>query len=442
MQLKTIPQHSIVTLVAGLLSVLAYAYLGINSQSYGDANLIQVLSVCSVSAFLCAWVWVYHYRRNVEVSIGLILAFAIAFRVIGIFSFPLLEDDAYRYLWDGKQTIENGNPYLYPPSHFFDSENISDAFEEILNAINYPYVATVYGPTNQWVFALAYLISPGEVWPLQLIFALADMAIIFALLKLSRPAFVLLYAWSPLVIKEFAFTAHPDVLGAMLMVFALLAYRKENPILIGFLMACAMGVKIFPVLILPFLLGFKWRGWLAFVITVAAISYPFGIVQAWLPEGLRVMSGDWFFNSPLYLAYIKLTPVGYSAQTIKFILLAMLTLGMGLYLLKTLQRYWQDKWPQEILKGDLVFGAFFLCLPALNPWYFVWLLPFAVIRPSVTAWVTSVAILMSYICGINLNNTELGPYQHPNWVLVVEFGIILIAFIVDVFLRKTSTQTT
>jgi len=353
MQLKTIPQHSIVTLVAGLLSVLAYAYLGIN----------------------------------------------------------------YRYLWDGKQTIENGNPYLYPPSHFFDSENISDAFEEILNAINYPYVATVYGPTNQWVFALAYLISPGEVWPLQLIFALADMAIIFAL-------------------------AHPDVLGAMLMVFALLAYRKENPILIGFLMACAMGVKIFPVLILPFLLGFKWRGWLAFVITVAAISYPFGIVQAWLPEGLRVMSGDWFFNSPLYLAYIKLTPVGYSAQTIKFILLAMLTLGMGLYLLKTLQRYWQDKWPQEILKGDLVFGAFFLCLPALNPWYFVWLLPFAVIRPSVTAWVTSVAILMSYICGINLNNTELGPYQHPNWVLVVEFGIILIAFIVDVFLRKTSTQTT
>ena len=440
MQFKTISQHSTVTLIAGLLSVLAYAYLGINSQGYGDANLVQMLSVCSISAFLCAWVWLHHYQHDAEISIGLMLGFAIAFRLIGLFSFPVLEDDAYRYLWDGKQTIENGNPYLYPPSHFFDSDHINDKFEDILNAINYPYVATVYGPVSQWVFALSYLISPGEVWPLQLIFALADTAIIFALLKLAKPVFVLLYAWSPLVIKEFAFTAHPDVLGAMLMVFALLAYRKGNPVLIGILMACAMGIKIFPVIILPFLLGFKWRGWIAFIATAIVISYPFGILQAWFPEGLRVMGDNWFFNSPIYLSYIKLTPQGYSAQNVKLILLAMLAIGMGWYLLTTLKQYWQHSWPQKLLKGDLIFGAFFLCLPALNPWYFVWLLPFAVLRPSITAWVASVAILMSYISGINLNNIELGPYQHPHWVLVVEFGIILLAFLIDVFRRKTSIK--
>jgi len=273
---------------------------------------------------------------------------------------------------------------------------------------------------------------------LQLIFALADIAIIIALLKLARPNAVLLYAWSPLLIKEFAFTAHPDVFGAMLVVFSLLAYRKGSAVLVGILMALATGIKIFPILILPFLLGFKWRGWLAFIITAFLISYPFGVIQAWFPEGLKVMGGNWYFNSPLYIAYIKLTPNGYSADIVKYILLGLLAIGSGLYLLKTLIGFLRSQWPQELPRGDLLYGAFFLCLPALNPWYFVWMLPFAVLRTSVCAWVASFIVLMSYASGINLNSITLRAYQHPNWVLIVEFGVIFIALLFDIYLRKKS----
>ena len=194
MHKKTTPNLSVIA--AGALSVLAYGYLSVNSQHYGDANLIQMMSVCGISMFLCTLVWWHHYRQNIEISIPLLLGFAVVFRVIGLFSFPLLEDDIYRYLWDGRQTVETGNPYLFPPSDYFDSDNISDRFEDILNGINYPNIATVYGPLCQWIFALSYLIAPGEIWPLQLIFALADMAIILALLKLARPNLVLLYALS------------------------------------------------------------------------------------------------------------------------------------------------------------------------------------------------------------------------------------------------------
>ena len=433
MHKKTTPNLSVIA--AGALSVLAYGYLSVNSQHYGDANLIQMMSVCGISMLLCTLVWWHHYRQNIEISIPLLLGFAVVFRVIGLFSFPLLEDDIYRYLWDGRQTVETGNPYLFPPSDYFDSDNISDRFEDILNGINYPNIATVYGPLCQWIFALSYLIAPGEIWPLQLIFTLADMAIILALLKLARPNSVLLYAWSPLLIKEFAFTAHPDVFGAMLLVFALLAYRKGLATLVGVLMAGATAVKVFPILILPFLLGFKWRGWLAFIITAISISLPFGITQAWLPEGLKVMGGNWYFNSPLYIGYIRLTPNGYSADIIKYVLLGLLALGSGLYLLKTLIGFIQSKWPDRLPRGDLLFGAFFLCLPALNPWYFVWMLPFAVLRPSLTAWVASFMVLMSYASGINLNSLTYRAYQHPNWVLLVEFGVILAAFLIDLSLK-------
>lgn len=424
------------TLIAGSLSVIAYLYLALNSQHYGDANLYQMLTTCAVCGLLSAWVWLTHHQHQEQVSLITLIGFAIAFRFIGLFSFPVLEDDIYRYLWDGRQTVETGTPYIHPPSDFFDADNINDRFESILDGINYPNVATVYGPLCQWIFALAYLISPGEIWPLQLIFSLADIAIIFALLKLAKPNAILLYAWSPLLIKEFAFTAHPDVFGAMLMMFSLLAYRKGNAILIGVLMACATGVKVFPILILPFLLGFQWRGWFAFTVTALAISAPFGITQAWYPEGLRVMGGDWYFNSPIYLSVIKLGPTGL-AQIIKTILLLLLGIGAGLYLLKILRDYIKQQWPTPTLfRGDLLFGAFLLCLPALNPWYLVWLLPFAVIKPSVCAWTASLMILMSYASGINLNAENLGAYQHPNWVLCIEFGVIFIAFLIDLTLRN------
>jgi len=95
--MNTSHQHQVhkITLIAGILSCLSYLYLAVNSQEYGQATLSQMLSVC----FFCAAIFL--------------------FRAIGFFAFPVLEDDIYRYLWDGRQTVVNGNPYLQAPSDFF-----------------------------------------------------------------------------------------------------------------------------------------------------------------------------------------------------------------------------------------------------------------------------------------------------------------------------------
>ena len=112
------------------------------------------------------------YHRATAPCHWTVIFFAIVFRVLGVLAFPVLEDDIFRYLWDGRMSIELGSPYGLIPSDYFDHAGISARFEEILGLINYPNIATVYGPTNQWVFALSYLVAPGESWPLQSIYAL------------------------------------------------------------------------------------------------------------------------------------------------------------------------------------------------------------------------------------------------------------------------------
>ena len=281
---------------------------------------------------------------------------------------------------------------------------------------------------SQWLFALAYLIAPGEIWPLQLILSIADMAIILILLRLSQPNNVLLYAWCPLIIKEFAFTAHPDVLGAFFIVFALLMVKKRQLVSVGVLLACAAGVKVFAVLITPFLLRFHIRAWLAFLATACIIALPFGIIDAWVPQGLKAMSGNWLFNAPLY----ELLSNWLSISTIKVILVIALAFIAGAYLLFTLF----DRQPTEKIRGDLLYGVLLLAIPAFNPWYMVWLLPFAVLRPSLWAWTASTTLLLSYATGINLDDNTLEAYQLPTWVITLEFSLILVALYLGKILNQ------
>ena len=414
-------------LIAGALSSLAYVYMAFSSRAYGDFNLTQLLCVSFFCAALSFWVWHVHNQQKQEIKLSTLVGFAILFRVIGGFTFPILEDDFYRYLWDARMTVEMGSPYGVAPSEFFGSQHISERFETILDGINYPFVETIYGPTCQWLFAMAYLISPGEIWPLQLLIGLIDLAVVLLLLKLTKPTSVLLYAWSPLVIKEFVITTHPDVAGVMLIVLALLMLTKRQFVVAGICMGLACGVKIFAVMLLPFLLRFEWKAWLAFLVTAALIASPFGVLEAWLPGGLSAMGGNWIFNAPLYLLAEFTIGQWVSLSSLKLLLIGTLAVACASYLFLYLK-----KGPSVVahrqLRGDLLYAGLFLCAPAFNAWYLVWLLPFAVFRPSVWAWLSSVTILLSYASGINLDNSGLEPYEHYGWVVALEFiPLILVA---------------
>jgi hypothetical protein len=423
--------------IAGLLSTIAYLYMANSSRHVGDFELLQLLCLSVLCAGLSFWIWSVHVRQLQEVNLIILLSFAALFRIIGGFTFPVLEDDFYRYLWDARMTVEFGSPYSMPPADFFTDETLSYRFEKILDGINYPTVETIYGPTCQWLFALAYVISPGEIWPLQALLGIADMLLVLLLLKLAQPNSVLLYAWSPLVIKEFVITAHPDVLGALLIVSSLLVLHRRYWVRLGVFMALACGVKVFAVVLLPFLLRFEWKAWLAFFITATLIAQPFGITEAWLPSGLSAMGSSWLFNAPLYTLADVTIGNWISISTVKLALLGAFTVASATYLIIYLKKG-PDVIAHQELRGDLLYLGLFLCAPVFNAWYLVWLLPFAVLRPSVWAWSLSITILLSYATGINLSNSGLEPYEH--WPGIVALEFLPIAVIAIYFFIKNNKE--
>ena len=423
--------------LTGLICTAAYLYLAFRSSAYAEAQLFDLWSVSLLCALLTFALWGHYRQQQKQIPVTLLIGFAVLFRLVGITAFPVLEDDFYRYLWDGYQWFEKGSPYASAPAEAFASTNLSPTFEQILDNINHPEIATIYGPVCQWIFGLSYWIAPAKVWPLQLMFAIADLALICLLLRFTSSNNVLLYAWSPLIIKEFAFTAHPDVVGVFFLIAALLAVQKRYIYRAATLLALSAGIKVFALIAMPFILRLHWRSWLVFALTAAALALPFGLQAAWFPEGLAAMSKDWLFNAPIYLT---LQPFA-STAAIKLILLGAYTglwLGYLIYFIR--QQNISTIHTTSVFRGDWLYGLFFLITPVLNPWYLVWLLPFAVIYPSRWAWVASVAVLLAYASGLNLSNSELALYQQPWQLLLLEFSLITAAVMAD-FIFKYRKQS-
>ena len=408
---------------AGVLSATGYLYLAAHSRAYADITIKPVLIVLFINALICFAVWFYYHRCQRQPSLLLLLGFSLLYRVIGLFTFPILEDDFYRYLFDGWATVHLGSPYSLVPFDHFDQIPFSD----IANHISYPKIATVYGPVTQWIFALSYVISPGTIWPLKIFTTLADIAIILLLLNFASKRSVLLYAWSPLIIKEFTITAHPDILAVLLVMLTVLFYQRKQPYTMVLCLALAAGIKVFALLLAPLLIALNWRAWLIMVGSMMVVAMPFGIISAWFPEGLQTMATEWQFNAPLYTfltTYFDITDIRSGLFCVSLLWIAGFTAFQ-----------WRYK-REEIPHADYLYGVFLLCIPVVNPWYLIWILPFATIRPSPWAWTASAAVLLSYASGINLGDRDLGLYQIPPWIMAGEYGLILTAIIIQLLISS------
>lgn len=454
-QLNNTIKSQLVLIICGCLSSLLYLYWLKQSTQYAQAELFDLWLIGFATALIsfCCWYY-YHriykhqnrkhqfyndYRSSQKASLLGILLFALLFRLIGFFVFPILEDDFYRYLWDGRILVEEGSPYGIAPSAYFASDIINDKFGNILSNINYPDVPTIYGPVLQWLFAAAYLIAPGELWPIKLFIMVADIGVIAALLvilKLRHAPYhhLILYAWSPLIIKEFIVSAHPDIIGVFFLLIGIILSYKKNSYWAALFLGLAVSAKIFAFIAVPLLLGFALKRWFFFILTCVVVSWPLGLKAAWLPDGLIAMATHWFFNAPIYALFSNEWFSSFlSFQSIKIILmLSFSLLWVYFFFLKSLNEN------ALTIRGDYLFLLFLLCIPALNSWYLVWLLPFSVIWPTRWAWVASVSILLSYGTGINISTDHIDLYEKIPSLFIIQFLVIVVAMKFDFFDYKKS----
>lgn len=343
-----------------------------------------------------------------------IILLGLALRLLSLLAMPILEDDHFRYLWDGYRYATAGTPYGPAPAAFFDDATVPPAFQHILDSINYPDIPTIYGPLMELMFLAGYALAPAQVWALQLFNAVGDTVLLLLLARTgARPRALLLYAVSPLVLMESVMTAHPDALVGLLGLAGLVGARR--PWLRGVLLGLAAAFKAPVLILLPFLLrrgGARALG--GFALALMACYLPVLLRAGSDLPALGLFARQWHFN-PLLFAAIEALAGGGLARPLA-----------GLFLAALLLLIYRQDWraPAPVPAADLALGALLVLAPVVNPWYVLWLLPFAVLRPSRCALGATFVLPLSYWNSSQGAHLGGGQFDLPLAVTVYEVLVL------------------
>lgn len=414
----------LLTDIVGFWCAAVYFTLAFFARQPGEPalSLFFLLAACAgLPVFL---LYFYVSRRGERFPLVRVLLWAAVFRICGLFGGPFLEDDFYRYLWDGYRFATSGTPYGVAPELFFADSAVPEMFRGILDQINNPDLPTIYAPVTQFIFLLGYILCPGSVTALQAILIAFDLLTIALLFRLTSVGNAMLYAWCPLVVKEIAFTAHPDGVGVCLLLAAIVLSGKSRWKTASICLGMAAATKVFALLLVPLvLLRAAPRYWMLSAAVFSGLYAPFVLSGGTDMQSFAVFARDWEFNSALFGLLSAILGTFESK----------LVLGLGFAALWISYGIRYRKSGERIPRGDLLYGALLAVSTVINPWYLLWLLPFAAVFPTAWAWTASLAVLAGYITGLNLNDYTMGPYQQPIWVRPLEFTPILLAAGYDVF---------
>ncbi len=385
----------------------------LSRQSEPDA-VLYVLILAGSAAITTALLWQQVFSR-----VRLVLAGAALCHALTLFGGPVFEDDYYRFLWDGWQTLEFGTPYGVPPDAYFADERIPPALRAILDGVNNPEYPTIYGPALQFVYAAIFLVAGTSPLGLQLVFAVANLLLIALLLRRHAPGPVALYAWNPLVIAETSLHLHPDGLLGAALVLALTAGRLR-PVAAGALLGVAAGVKLVALAAWPLLLRLRPAA-LVTALSMTAALYLVFLVQGQGAgfESTATFATLWHFNPLLYEPLFRL--FGWDSARVIVVVMA----GMLLLWLHARSRSLED------IPLAMIFGIILLFAPAVNSWYLLWLLPLAVGRGQIWPFAATVALPFSYLTGLNLGDPALEAFAVDPRARVVEGIILLLAILLD-----------
>lgn len=412
---------------AGLWCAAGYAALAVLARPAGEPGLAAFFVLAAWTGLPVFFLHARFRRRGEPFPVGRLVLWAVVFRICGLAGGPFYEDDFHRYLWDAWRFASTGTPYGAAPEEFFVDPTVPERFQRVLDGVNYPELPTIYGPAAQLVFLLGYWVQPASVTALQAILIAVDLAAVALLLRLTTPVNVLLYAWCPLVVKEVAFTAHPDGAGVCLLLAAIVLARDRRWRGAAVCLGLSAGVKTFGLVAAPLVLARAGvRPWVLFAATFAALHAPFALRGGAGLESLLVFAREWEFNSALYGLLAALAPPAAARVA--------LGLAFAAFWGRLFVRARRDA--PAVPRGDLLFGALLAASPVINPWYLLWLLPFAAVHPSVWAWTASLAVLLSYVTGLNLRDYAMHPFAQPPWARGLEFGLIAAGLGCDLARRR------
>ncbi len=407
----TIRQRAMALTAGGGLLLLCTG-IALYEQQYGTRDrLVAVLLIDGALYLVCArLVWPGGLSRRMLVGVLLVAALM---RIAVLSQPPTLSDDIYRYIWDGRVQAAGINPYRYVP--------VDPHLAPLRDAVIFPninrstYAHTIYPPLAEAMFFVVTRVSERIIWVKTAMVLIEAAGIVFLIrllrLKAMPPERILLYAWHPLAVWEFAGNGHLDAALVALVALALWAHARKAVGLTGVALGCAALVKFFPVVILPALYRrWDWRlpGAALATLILGYVPYlsvglgVFGFLGGYVAEeGLA--SGRGFY---LWTLLRRAAP-WLGTSDLPYVVFAFgLLASLALYVVLS-----RDGGDDDIAWAAILAFSFLVLLSPHYPWYFCWAITFLCFVPRLSVQYLTVASVLLYLL-------KGGPDLSGPWLLV------------------------
>ncbi len=401
--------------LAGCATLLAAAFGGMAwlGDLYGATRSFVALFVLASLVYALAVVWVVRQPPTRPAVLMGILGVAVGFRLILLPTEPTLSTDLYRYMWDGRLAVAGISPYRYPPNAP-EVAALRDA--TVYPRLNHADWLTVYPPGAQLLFWAVARLAPDSVFALKgvvLAFDLLTLGLLIGWLRaIGRPvAWVLLYAWHPLVVVELSGSGHLDAATLAASVGALWAASRGRETWAGTLVGAGALIKLYPVLLLAAIA--RRHPVRALAACGAVMLAGYGL---YAHEGAAVLGSltryvaEEEFNPSVRLALaVVLAPLGpaglVAARLLPLAGLAGVVLGVGLFA-RTVPVWRRALW---------IGGAYLLATPSLFPWYTLWIVPILAAAPAWPWLYLTCAVGLTYVIFAE------PIWRLPPWVTATQF---------------------
>lgn len=377
----------------------------------------------------------------------------------------ILEDDVYRYLWDGAVVAHGGNPYAYAPAAVMANDgeatgrargpgDLAAQAGDTLRRINHPQLRTIYPPVAQGAFALAHVIRPFNVLGLRIVFLAFDVLLLVVLVRIldvlgrSR-IWLVVYWWNPLVVAQIYNRCHMDVIPAALVAAALLLTIRRRDVLASVVLALAVGAKLWPVVLLPVVLRNLTGSAKRLAVCAGVFAAIAGVVcLPMLGAGIEGSSGlyeygrSWSNNDSIHRVVVRalqaaLAAVKMPAWAAPGAGRVIVALALVVFVARLMRTRIEDA-GDVCRRAVAIVAALFLLSPTQFPWYYIWLAPLLAVHPRVSL-LLPVALLPLYYIRAWFDARGLFD-RYENLVIAIEFVPVWVLLIREWIVARRGGQ--
>jgi alpha-1,6-mannosyltransferase len=410
-----------------LLSCLSYLLLGYLTARTEFYQLLLLFGLAFAAYY-------FLLQSPLTTRQGLLLGFF--FRLLLLFAVPALSDDYFRFVWDGRLVLHGESPFAHLPAHYAETGTLEQfgLSPELFQRLNSPHYYSVYPPVCQVVFWLAALLSPdsilGSVLVMRVVLLAAEAGIFFLGLRLlpllglpSRQ--VLLYALNPLVIMELTGNLHFEALMIFFLLGALYLLLRHRTWLSAVSLGLAAGVKLLPLMFLPFLFGRLKTGRLLLYcvvvgLTLVVLFLPFltGEVLWNMLSSVNLYFQKFEFNASFYYGarWLGFQLLGYNPIAIFGPLLSLIVFISILFLGFRYRQAPRSRLPHLWLAA---LNLYLLLSTTVHPWYLTTLVALAMFTPWCYPLVWSGMVVLSY------SAYRTPTYEENLWLVAVQYAVVL-----------------